>query len=95
VLREIREFVFDKHVVEVAVGMVIGTALAKVVSAVVEDLVMPLVGLLSPGTDWSHWLVHVGTAQIRAGHLLGAIIDFTIVGIVLFLLVTHVIRRIR
>jgi large conductance mechanosensitive channel len=95
VLREIRQFVFDKHVLQVVAGMVIGTALAKVVSAVVEDLVMPLVGLVSSGRDWRHWLVHVGTAEIRAGHLLGAIIDFTIVGIVLFLLVTYVIRRIR
>jgi len=81
------------------VGVVIGAAFGKIVTALVEDIVMPLVSLVMPSGDWrSNGLVlrqgvdsqsHV---VLRYGDLLGALVDFLIVAFVLFIVVSKVIR---
>ena len=88
VLSEFKQFALKGNVVDLAVAVVIGNAFTAIVNAVVSDLVMPVVGLVLPGGDWRE--VTVTPLQLRIGHLLGALLDFIIIALVLFLVVVKV-----
>lgn len=90
-LEDFRKFAFKGNVVDLAVAVVIGAAFGKVITAVVADLVMPLVGLVMPGGDWRtagiilrHAADPKNDAVLRYGDFLGATVDFLVVGLVLF-----------
>src|SRR5688500_9216690 len=55
-----RDFAFKGNVVDLAVGVVIGAAFGKIVTGLVDGLIMPLVGLLLPSGHWREFVVHVG-----------------------------------
>lgn len=88
VLSEFKQFALKGNVVDLAVAVVIGNAFTAIVNAVVADLVMPVVGLVLPGGDWRN--VTVTPLQLRLGHLLGALLDFFIIALVLFIVVVKV-----
>jgi large conductance mechanosensitive channel len=98
-LDDFKKFAFKGNVVDLAVGVVIGAAFGKIVSALVADLVMPFVGLILPGGDWrSAGLVLRQAADpkdnvvLKYGDFLGSILDFLIVAFVLFLLVSKIVK---
>src|SRR5204863_6134424 len=83
VLKEFREFINKGNVVDLAVAVVIGGAFGKIVSALVADMVMPLVNAVMPEGDWRKW--EVTPLHFRIGDFLGTVVDFTIVAFVVFL----------
>lgn len=88
VLEEFKQFALKGNVIDLAVAVVIGNAFTAIVNAVVSDVVMPLVGVVLPGGDWREY---TATAlNLRIGHLLGAILDFLVIAIVLFIVVVKV-----
>ena len=80
---EFKAFAVKGNVIDLAVAVVIGVAFGKIVNALVEGIVMPLIGKALPSADWR--LFEAGGMKI--GALLGAVIDFFIVALVLFLVV--------
>ncbi len=94
-LKEFRDFAFKGNVVDLAVGVVIGAAFGKIITGVVDGLIMPLVGLLLPSGHWREFVVHVGRAEVKVGNLLGIMLDFVIVAFVLFLVVQQIIKHLR
>jgi len=84
-VKEFKAFALKGNMIDLAVGVVIGGAFGKVVSALVEDLVMPIVSSVLPGGDWR--LYTVTPLKIQLGHLLGSIVDFLLVALVLFIVV--------
>ena len=94
---EFKEFVARGNVVDLAVGVVIGAAFGKIVSALVDGIVMPLVGVLLGGasvSDWKYVLKpgtvdaagnKVGEVAIAYGTLIQAAIDFLLIAFVIFL----------
>ena len=79
-LQEFRAFLLKQNAVALAIGVIIGAALGRVVSGLVEDVIMPLVGLALPSGEWR-------TAQIgvvKYGDLVGRLVDFVIVAAVVF-----------
>ncbi len=91
---EFREFLLKQNVVALAIGVVIGGAFGKVVSGVVDDLIMPVVGILLPGGDWrSAQLVLAGQNAIKYGDLFGRIVDFVIVAAVVFAVTKALLER--
>jgi large conductance mechanosensitive channel len=90
ILSEFKAFALKGNVIDLAVAVVIGGAFGKIVSAVVSDVIMPLVTLPQKevGQDWRNSLTwDVGGASFKFGHLLGELLDFTIVAFVIFLVV--------
>lgn len=94
VLQDFKRFAFKGNVVDLAVAVVIGAALGKVISALVADLVMPVVGLLMPGGDWRaagvvlrHAVDPRNDVVLRLGDFVGAVVDFLVVAMVLFAVV--------
>ena len=89
VLKEFKEFINKGNVVDLAVAVVIGGAFGKIVSAIVADLVMPLVNAVMPQGDWRKW--EVTPLHFRVGDFLGTLVDFTIVAFVIFIVMVKLV----
>ena len=89
-LSEFKEFAMQGSVLDMAVGVIIGAAFKAIIDSVVNDILMPVVGILTGGHDFSSLSVKVGDAQIMYGSLIQNIINFLIVALFLFLFVKSV-----
>lgn len=86
-LKEFREFVMRGNVLDLAVGVIIGGAFGKIVGSLVNDIIMPLIGLLMGGVNFSELSVTVGAAQVKWGMFVQTIIDFLVIAFVIFLII--------
>jgi large conductance mechanosensitive channel len=98
-IEDFKQFAFKGNVVDLAVGVVIGGAFGKIVSALVSDLVMPLVALALPSGDWrkSGLVLKAATdpkdnVVLGYGDFIGAVLDFFVVALVLFIIVSRIIK---
>ena len=82
--REFKAFLVSANVLALAIAVVIGTALAKVVAALVADFIMPLVAFAVPGGDWRAATWNVGPVKFLVGDFAGALIDFLIIGFIVW-----------
>jgi large conductance mechanosensitive channel len=96
---DFKKFAFKGNVVDLAVGVVIGAAFGKIVTALVADLVMPFVALVMPSGDWRANGIVLRAAPkpedavvLKYGDFMGAVIDFFIIALVLFLVVSKLIK---
>ncbi|MFL5416190.1 MAG: large conductance mechanosensitive channel protein MscL [Myxococcales bacterium] len=91
---EFKEFLLKQNALALAVGVIIGAAMGRVVSGVVDDLIMPVVGLVLPGGDWRAAQVTLsGNNAIKYGDLVGRIVDFAIVSAVVFAILKLVLEK--
>lgn len=81
---EFKEFISQGNVVDMAIGVVIGTAFGAIVTSLVDNIVMPLVGIIAGGIDISGLAIKVGGATLGYGVFLQNVIDFLIVAFVIF-----------
>lgn len=98
-IEDFKKFAFKGNVIDLAVGVVIGGAFGKIVSALVADLVMPVVALVLPSGDWRTSGIVLKTAPdpkdnvvLKYGDFIGAVLDFFVVALVLFLIVSRLIK---
>lgn len=89
-IEEFKAFAMKGNVLELAVAVVIGAAFGKIVSSLVDNIIMPLVGVLLGGIDLTNYSFAVGNAVITYGVFLQRVIDFLIVALVIFLVVKAV-----
>lgn len=93
-LKEFKEFAVKGNVVDMAVGIIIGVAFGKIVSSFVADVLMPPIGMLIGGVDFSNLLITLKAAEegveavaLRYGVFLQAVFDFVIVAFAVFMAV--------
>ena len=86
-LKEFRQFAVKGNVVDLAVAVIIGGAFGKIVTSLVGDVVMPLVGVLLGGVNFTGLAVKVGSASLQYGKFLQSCVDFLIIAWVIFLAV--------
>lgn len=86
-LQEFKEFIKRGNVLDLAVGVIMGSAFGKIVSSVVDDLLMPIIGVLIGGVDFKNLKVSVGNATITYGNFLQNVIDFLIVALCIFFII--------
>jgi large conductance mechanosensitive channel len=98
-IEDFKKFAFKGNVVDLALGVVIGGAFGKIVSAMVADLVMPIVSLVLPSGDWrTSGLVLRKAAEskddvvLKYGDFIGAVLDFFVVALVLFIVLQRIIK---
>jgi large conductance mechanosensitive channel len=91
-LKEFREFAIRGNVMDLAIAVIIGGAFGKIVTSLVNDLLMPLIGLVMGGVNFSDLAVVVGGAEVKWGAFLQSILDFIIIAFVIFLLVRAINR---
>ena len=83
-----------QNALALAVAGIIGAAVSKVVSGVVDDLVMPIIGLVLPGGEWRNaQLTLSGSNAIKYGDFAGRLVDFVIISIVTFLILRIILRQ--
>ncbi|KAA3663847.1 MAG: large-conductance mechanosensitive channel protein MscL [Chloroflexi bacterium] len=86
-LKEFKDFIAKGNVLDLAVAVIIGGAFGAIVASLVNDIIMPLVGLILGGTDFASLAIVVGEASINYGLFIQAIVNFLIVGFVIFMVV--------
>jgi large conductance mechanosensitive channel len=86
-LKEFKEFVMRGNVLDLAIAVIIGGAFGKIVGSLVNDIIMPVIGLILGGVNFSDLSLTVGAAVITWGAFVQSIIDFLIVALVIFLIV--------
>jgi large conductance mechanosensitive channel len=108
-LKEFKEFAMRGNVLDMAIGIIIGAAFGKIVTSVVNDILMPPIGLLLGKVDFSNLFIGLsgksyptleaakaaGAATIKYGMFINTVIDFIIVAFVIFLLVRQINRMKR
>ncbi len=86
-LKEFKSFISKGNVIDMAVGVIIGSAFGKIVTSIVDDILMPLIGVIIGGHDFSSLSVKVGSAVVKYGAFIQNVIDFLIVAACIFTLV--------
>lgn len=85
-LKEFREFILRGNVMDLAVGVIIGSAFTAIVTSLVKNLINPLIGIFLGKIDLSNLVFKVGDATFRYGAFLNSVINFLIIALVVFLL---------
>src|SRR5574339_311490 len=93
-IQEFKAFAMKGNVVDLAVGVIIGAAFGKIVASLVEDVVMPLLGTLIGGVNFSGLALTVGSATIKYGKFIQTCFDFLIIAWAIFVAV-KLINRLR
>lgn len=91
-LSEFKTFAMRGNVMDLAVGVVIGGAFGRIVSALVDAILMPVLGMVTGNPNFDYLVFHVGKAEIKYGAFLSALINFIIVAFALFLLIKGINR---
>lgn len=86
-LNDFKEFISRGNVLDMAVGVIIGTAFGKIVTSIVNDILMPIIGVIIGGHDFSSLSIEIGDAMINYGMFIQNIIDFLIVAFCIFVIV--------
>ena len=83
-LGEFRAFLIKQNVLALAIAVVLGGALGTLVTSLVENFIMPIVGAAVPGGEWRDATARVGPVEFGTGAFLGALVDFLIIGFVVW-----------
>ncbi|MBB6001664.1 large conductance mechanosensitive channel protein MscL [Arcicella rosea] len=86
-LKEFRKFIAQGNVLDLAIGVIIGGAFGKIVASLVDDLLMPIIGIIIGGEDFSHLSVLVGKAEVKYGNFIQVTVQFLIISLVIFLII--------
>lgn len=92
-IQEFNDFLTKYGVIGLAVAFVMGAAVTKLVTALVTDLIMPIIGAVIPGGDWRAATLSLGNVKFLVGDFTGALIDFVIIAIVIFLIVKSIVKE--
>ncbi|MGN0297891.1 MAG: large conductance mechanosensitive channel protein MscL [Lachnospiraceae bacterium] len=88
---EFKKFIARGNVMDMAVGVIIGSAFTAIVTSLVNDVFMPVISLITGGIDFSSWVLVLGTgenaATLNYGNFIAAIINFLLVALVIFAIV--------
>ena len=83
-LKGFRDFILRGNVMDLAVAVIIGGAFGKIVSALVADLINPLIGATIGQPDFSGFVVHAGSGVFKVGDFINAVIDFALIAAVVY-----------
>ena len=86
-LKEFKKFISRGNVVDLAVGVVIGSAFSKIVSSLVDNIIMPLVGIVIGGIDFTKLSLEIFNVKIQFGIFLQNVVDFLIIAFCIFMAV--------
>lgn len=85
--KEFKEFISKGNVIDLAIGIMIGGAFQKIVTSIVEDIIMPIIGMITNKVSLNDLSVTIGSATLTYGKFLSNVINFLIISIILFIIV--------
>ena len=90
VVSEFKEFIARGNVIDLAVGVIIGSAFGKIVTSLVNDIIMPLIGIIIGGINFSGLSLNVGNATITYGVFIQNVVDFLIIALCIFFFIKFI-----
>lgn len=85
-----KEFIAKGNVIDLAVGVIIGGAFGKIVSSIVNDILMPLLGIVVGGVDFTSLSVKIGDAVVTYGNFIQNVIDFLIIALCVYIMISAI-----
>lgn len=85
-INEFKDFIMRGNVMDLAVAFIMGAAFQTVIKSVVDDLIMPLIGIITGSISFSSIVWHVGSADIKVGSFIGTLITFLLTSFAVFLI---------
>jgi large conductance mechanosensitive channel len=92
-VKEFVAFLKQYGVIGLAIAVIIGGKFNDLLKAVVDGILMPVVGALTPSGDWRQLTITVANVKLQAGSVIGATVDFVIVGAIVFLIAKKVLKE--
>lgn len=89
-IKEFKEFIARGNVIDLAVGVIMGSAFGKIVSSLVDDVIMPLIGIVLGGIDFTSLSIKVEDANITYGNFIQNTIDFLIIAFCIFIMIKFI-----
>ena len=89
-MKEFKEFAVKGNVMDLAIGVIIGAAFGKIVASLVDNILMPIIGVMLKGIDIASRTLKIGEVEIKYGLFFTSVIDFIIIAFVLFLIIRGV-----
>lgn len=86
-LKEFKEFISRGNVIDLAVGVVMGSAFSSIVTSLVDDIIMPIVGLIIGGIDFSNMAFKISGVYVKYGSFIQNIVNFLIIAASIFMFV--------
>lgn len=86
-IKEFKAFALKGNVMDMAVGVIIGGAFGKIVSSLVDNILMPLLGIFTGKVDFSSLAITVGEAEVAYGQFIQNVVDFVIIAFCIFLMI--------
>jgi large conductance mechanosensitive channel len=86
-LKEFKAFIAQGNVLDLAVGVIIGGAFGKITASLVDDIIMPLVGIVLGGINFKELAMTVGTATVKYGNFIQVVIEFLVIALVIFMII--------
>lgn len=96
-IKDYQQFAFNQNMVQVAIGLILVAAFQKTVTAVSDCLIMPIVNYFVNATNgnWRDWKVNpLPGMNLELGHLIGSLLDFTILTLLLYFIYSKIVKRI-
>jgi len=90
---EFMDFLMKYQVIGLAVAFIIGAAATAMVTALVADIIMPIIAVIIPGGDWRSSVLQLGPVKLAVGDFVGAIINFIIIALVVFIIVKFMMKE--
>jgi large conductance mechanosensitive channel len=84
---DFKKFIAQGNVLDLAVAVIIAGAFGKIISSLVDDIIMPLIGILIGGKNFSKLILQVGDATVKYGNFIQMVVQFLIIAYVIFLIV--------
>ena len=89
---EFVDFLKNYNVLELAIGVVIGGAVKDLVTSIANDMIMPVVGILSPTGSWKEIVFTIAGSDFKIGNLLGSVLNFLIIAILVFIVIKKILK---
>ena len=88
--KEFKQFISRGNIIDLAIGVIIGGAFGKIVTSIVNDILMPIIGVIIGGLDFSNLTIKFKDSTIAYGNFIQNVIDFLIVSICIFILIKFI-----
>lgn len=89
---EFMDFLKNYNVVELAIGIVIGGAVKDLVASIADDLLMPIIGMLTPDGSWRSIVISVYGSEFKIGNLIGSLLNFLIIAAIIFIVIKKILK---
>lgn len=89
-LKEFKEFAMRGNIMDLAIGVIIGGAFQKIVTSLVNDIIMPCISIVTGKIDYTNLFITVGDVKIAYGSFLTAVVDFLVIAFSLFLIIKYI-----